>query len=182
MTTGTVAPALPIDEFAARAVPRCARSASTEPRARCRLRGPVRAPGGAVGREHPAGLALIEEFRRRGMTVAAIGRRLRGLPPGLTARDPAPHGAVVASRAPDTVGTAAPRAPREELRERLGGDTGVEAARRGSGVPGLRGLRSHRGPEAPGSWEARRPQRPSVKTSPFSAFSTSSAGGVNRSP
>ena len=60
---------------------------------------------GHYGRDHLERLALIEELRRQGMTLAAIERYLRQLPPGLTPRDLALQRAVVASWAPDAVET-----------------------------------------------------------------------------
>ncbi|WP_371574849.1 MerR family transcriptional regulator [Streptomyces sp. NBC_01314] len=71
---------------------------------------------GHYGRDHLERLALIEELRRQGMTLAAIERYLRQLPPGLTPRDLALQRAVVASWAPDAVETVT----REEF-DRLAG-------------------------------------------------------------
>jgi DNA-binding transcriptional MerR regulator len=80
---------------------------------------------GHYGSLHLARLALIEELQHQGMTLAAIERYLRQLPPGLSAHDLAIHRAVVASWAPDTVDTVS----REELQQRAGralDDTEVE--------------------------------------------------------
>jgi DNA-binding transcriptional MerR regulator len=71
---------------------------------------------GHYGTLHLARLALIEELQHQGMTLAAIERYLRQLPPGLSAHDLAIHRAVVASWAPDTVDTVS----REELEQRAG--------------------------------------------------------------
>lgn len=80
---------------------------------------------GHYGRDHLARLALIEELQRQGMTLAAIERYLRQLPPDLTPRDLALQRAVVASWAPDAVETVT----WEELDRRAGrrlGEEGVE--------------------------------------------------------
>ena len=71
---------------------------------------------GHYGMLHLARLALIEELQHQGMTLAAIERYLRQLPPGLSAHDLAIHRAVVASWAPDTVDSLT----REELEQRAG--------------------------------------------------------------
>ncbi|WP_328836099.1 MerR family transcriptional regulator [Streptomyces europaeiscabiei] len=71
---------------------------------------------GHYGPDHLARLALIEELQRQGMTLAAIERYLRQLPPDLTPRDLALQRAVVASWAPDAVETVT----REEF-DRLAG-------------------------------------------------------------
>ncbi|MEU6534838.1 MerR family transcriptional regulator [Streptomyces sp. NPDC047000] len=71
---------------------------------------------GHYGALHLARLALIEELQHQGMTLAAIERYLRQLPPGLSAHDLAIHRAVVASWAPDTVDTVT----REGLEQRAG--------------------------------------------------------------
>ncbi|MFJ6726470.1 MULTISPECIES: MerR family transcriptional regulator [unclassified Streptomyces] len=71
---------------------------------------------GRYGPEHLGRLALIEELRGQGLTLAAIGRYLERLPPGLDARDLAVHRAVVASWAPDAVETV----DRAELARRAG--------------------------------------------------------------
>jgi DNA-binding transcriptional MerR regulator len=80
---------------------------------------------GHYSQEHLARLALIEELRHQGMTLAAIERHLTRLPPGLSARDLAIHRAVVASWAPD----ATEDVTREELERRAGralGDADLE--------------------------------------------------------
>ncbi|MEV7289937.1 MerR family transcriptional regulator [Streptomyces sp. NPDC093252] len=71
---------------------------------------------GRYGRTHLARLALIEELRHQGLTLAAIERYLRRLPDGLSADDLAVHRAVVASWAPDVQETV----ERAELERRAG--------------------------------------------------------------
>ncbi|MCF3963679.1 MerR family transcriptional regulator [Streptomyces fuscigenes] len=71
---------------------------------------------GRYGPAHLARLALIEELRAQGMTLAAIERYVARLPEGLGARDLAIHRALVASWAPD----GAERATRTELERRAG--------------------------------------------------------------
>ncbi|MFC3351565.1 MerR family transcriptional regulator [Streptomyces echinoruber] len=116
MTTDTGEPTLTIDELAARAgvTVRTVRFYST----RGLLPPPVLGPRriGRYGRDHLARLALIEELQHQGMTLAAIERYLRQLPPGLSAHDLAIHRAVVASWAPDAVETLT----RQELARRAG--------------------------------------------------------------
>ncbi|GHD92208.1 MerR family transcriptional regulator [Streptomyces naganishii] len=116
MTTDTGEPALTIDELAARAgvTVRTVRFYSTRGLLPPPVIGPRRV--GRYGREHLARLALIEEMQHQGMTLAAIERHLRQLPPGLSVRDLAIHRAVVASWAPETVEPAT----REELDRRAG--------------------------------------------------------------
>ncbi|MEV6840325.1 MerR family transcriptional regulator [Streptomyces sp. NPDC051133] len=77
---------------------------------------------GHYGPDHVARLALIEELQHQGMTLAAIERYLRQLPPGLTPHDLAIHRAVVASWAPDAVDTV----PRRELERRAGRSLAAE--------------------------------------------------------
>ncbi|QFR01450.1 MerR family transcriptional regulator [Streptomyces phaeolivaceus] len=81
---------------------------------------------GRYGRDHLARLALIEELQRQGMTLAAIERYLRRLPPDLTPRDLALQRAMVASWAPDAVETVT----REELDRRAGRALGEEDVER----------------------------------------------------
>ncbi|MEU8571347.1 MerR family transcriptional regulator, partial [Streptomyces pathocidini] len=57
---------------------------------------------GHYGHEHLARLALIEELRHQGMTLAAIERYLEHLPPDMTAHDLAIHRALVAGWVPDS--------------------------------------------------------------------------------
>ncbi|MBG0851006.1 MerR family transcriptional regulator [Streptomyces spinoverrucosus] len=116
MTTDTEEPPLTIDELAARAgvTVRTVRFYGTKGLLPPPVIGPRRV--GHYGREHLARLALIEELRQQGMTLAAIERYLRQLPPDLTAHDLALHRAVVASWAPDTVETVT----RAELERRAG--------------------------------------------------------------
>jgi DNA-binding transcriptional MerR regulator len=125
MTTDTQEPTLTVDELAARAgvTVRTVRFYS----ARGLLPPPVIGPRrvGHYSQEHLARLALIEELRHQGMTLAAIERHLTRLPPGLSARDLAIHRAVVASWAPD----ATEDVTREELERRAGralGDADLE--------------------------------------------------------
>ncbi|WP_369393512.1 MerR family transcriptional regulator [Streptomyces sp. CG1] len=81
---------------------------------------------GHYGPEHVARLALIEELQQQGMTLAAIGRYLRQLPPDLTPHDLAIHRAVVASWAPDAVDTVSGR----ELERRAGRPLSAEDVER----------------------------------------------------
>ncbi|WP_073946316.1 MerR family transcriptional regulator [Streptomyces kebangsaanensis] len=116
MTTDTDEPTLTIDELAARAgvTVRTVRFYS----GRGLLPPPVIGPRrvGHYGPEHLARLALIEEMQLQGMTLAAIERHLRQLPPDLSPHDLAVHRAVVASWAPETVETLT----RPELERRAG--------------------------------------------------------------
>jgi DNA-binding transcriptional MerR regulator len=116
MTTETEEPTLTIDELAARAgvTVRTVRFYGTRGLLPPPVIGPRRV--GHYGREHLARLALIEELQHQGMTLAAIERYLRQLPPDLTAHDLAVHRAVVSSWAPDTAETLS----REELERRAG--------------------------------------------------------------
>ncbi|MFF0157085.1 MerR family transcriptional regulator [Streptomyces sp. NPDC005263] len=125
MTTEAEEPTLTIDELAARAgvTVRTVRFYGTRGLLPPPSIGPRRV--GHYGREHLARLALIEELQQQGMTLAAIERYLRQLPPGLSAHDLAIHRAVVASWAPD----AAETLTRAELERRAGrklGDEDVE--------------------------------------------------------
>lgn len=115
MTT-TDETALTIDELAARAgvTVRTVRFYGTKGLLPPPVIGPRRV--GHYGGEHLARLALIEELQHQGMTLAAIERYLRQLPPDLSPYDLAIHRAVVASWAPDTVETAG----RDELERRAG--------------------------------------------------------------
>ncbi|WBO62597.1 MerR family transcriptional regulator [Streptomyces camelliae] len=81
---------------------------------------------GRYGTGHVARLALIEELRQQGMTLAAIERYLRQLPPGLSPHDLAIHRAVVASWAPDAVDTVS----RQELERRAGRPLSAEDVER----------------------------------------------------
>ncbi|MDR6976114.1 DNA-binding transcriptional MerR regulator [Streptomyces sp. 3330] len=116
MTIETEEPALTVDELAARAgvTVRTVRFYGTRGLLPPPVIGPRRV--GHYGPGHLARLALIEELRRQGLTLAAIERYLDRLPPGLDAHDLAVHRAVVASWAPDAVETV----PREELGRRAG--------------------------------------------------------------
>ncbi|MGW1543660.1 MerR family transcriptional regulator [Streptomyces sp. NPDC002309] len=116
MTTDAEEPTLTIDELAARAgvTVRTVRFYGTKGLLPPPEIGPRRV--GHYGREHLARLELIEELQERGMTLAAIERYLRQLPPDLSAHDLAIHRAVVASWAPDTVETMT----RAELERRAG--------------------------------------------------------------
>ncbi|MEU0585239.1 MerR family transcriptional regulator [Streptomyces sp. NPDC006132] len=126
MTTETEQPTLTIDELAARAgvTVRTVRFYGTKGLLPPPVLGPRRV--GHYGREHLARLALIEELRQQGMTLAGIERHLRQLPPDLSAHDLALHRAVVASWAPDAVGTVT----REELERRAGRPLGEEDVER----------------------------------------------------
>ncbi|WP_327186179.1 MerR family transcriptional regulator [Streptomyces sp. NBC_01334] len=116
MTIETEDPALTVDELAARAgvTVRTVRFYGTKGLLPPPVIGPRRV--GHYGAGHLARLALIEELRRQGLTLAAIERYLDRLPPGLDAHDLAVHRAVVASWAPDAVETV----PRAELQRRAG--------------------------------------------------------------
>ncbi|WP_086696436.1 MerR family transcriptional regulator, partial [Streptomyces recifensis] len=81
---------------------------------------------GRYGREHLARLALIEELRLQGMTLAAIERYISRLPADLTAQDLAVHRAVVSSWAPEAVETVG----RAELDRRAGRRLTEEDVRR----------------------------------------------------
>lgn len=109
-------PALTVDELAARAgvTVRTIRFYSSKGLLPPPVLGPRRV--GRYGSGHLARLALIEELRGQGMTLAAIERYLRQLPPDLTPHDLAIHRAVVASWAPDTEESVS----REELDRRAG--------------------------------------------------------------
>lgn len=110
------ATALTIDELAARAgvTVRTVRFYGTKGLLPPPVIGPRRV--GRYGGAHLARLALIEELQHQGMTLAAIERYLRQLPPDLSPHDLAIHRAVVASWAPDTAETAT----RGELGQRAG--------------------------------------------------------------
>ncbi|MFF0779753.1 MerR family transcriptional regulator [Streptomyces sp. NPDC003720] len=115
-TTGDAEPALTIDELAARAgvTVRTVRFYGSRGLLPPPEIGPRRV--GHYGPGHVARLALIEELQQQGMTLAAIERYLRRLPPDLSPHDLAIHRAVVASWAPE----AAERVSRRELERRAG--------------------------------------------------------------
>ncbi|MFH8223337.1 MerR family transcriptional regulator [Streptomyces sp. NPDC018057] len=115
-TTDTGEPALTIDELAARAgvTVRTVRFYGSRGLLPPPVIGPRRV--GHYGRDHLARLELIEEMQHQGMTLAAIERHLRQLPPGLSPHDLAVHRAVVASWAPEGVETLS----RPELARRAG--------------------------------------------------------------
>ncbi|MFI1812793.1 MerR family transcriptional regulator [Streptomyces sp. NPDC020422] len=71
---------------------------------------------GWYGAGHLSRLALIEELRRQGMTLAAIERYLEQLPADLSAQDLAVHRALVAAWAPES----AEEITRQELERRAG--------------------------------------------------------------
>lgn len=71
---------------------------------------------GRYGPDHLSRLALIEELQHQGMTLAAIERYLRQLPPDLSAQDLAIHRALVASWIPDK----AEETTLEQLERRVG--------------------------------------------------------------
>ncbi|MFI8347050.1 MerR family transcriptional regulator [Streptomyces sp. NPDC085596] len=116
MTTEAEDPTLTIDELAARSgvTVRTVRFYGTRGLLPPPEIGPRRV--GRYGREHLARLALIEELRLQGMTLAAIERYLSRLPADLTAQDLAVHRAVVSSWAPEAVETVG----RAELDRRAG--------------------------------------------------------------
>ncbi|WP_225840016.1 MerR family transcriptional regulator [Streptomyces sp. NK08204] len=109
-------PTLTIDELAARAgvTVRTVRFYGSKGLLPPPVIGPRRV--GRYGPGHVARLALIEELQQQGMTLAAIERYLRQLPPDLTPHDLAIHRAVVASWAPDALETVS----RRELERRAG--------------------------------------------------------------
>ncbi|MFC9930439.1 MerR family transcriptional regulator [Streptomyces sp. NPDC127190] len=113
---GTGEPTLTVDELAARAgvTVRTVRFYGSKGLLPPPAIGPRRR--GHYGPEHVARLALIEELQQQGMTLAAIERYLKQLPPDLGPHDLAIHRAVVASWAPDTVETVS----RGELERRAG--------------------------------------------------------------
>ncbi|MET9145912.1 MerR family transcriptional regulator [Streptomyces sp. NPDC004042] len=115
-TTDTGEPALTIDELAARAgvTVRTVRFYGSRGLLPPPVIGPRRV--GHYGHDHLARLELIEEMQHQGMTLAAIERHLRQLPPGLSPHDLAVHRAVVASWAPEGVETLS----RPELARRAG--------------------------------------------------------------
>ncbi|MEE1942173.1 MerR family transcriptional regulator [Streptomyces sp. TRM 70361] len=96
------AASLTVDELAARAgvTVRTVRFYSTRGLLPPPEIGPRRV--GRYGPGHLARLALIAELRRQGMTLAAVERHLRRLPPGIGPEELAAHRARVASWAPDT--------------------------------------------------------------------------------
>jgi DNA-binding transcriptional MerR regulator len=116
MATGTEEPTLTVDELAARAgvTVRTVRFYSTRGLLPPPAIGPRRV--GHYGPGHLSRLALIEELRHQGMTLAAIERYLEQLPPDLSAQDLAIHRALVASWAPDS----AEDTTRAELERRAG--------------------------------------------------------------
>ncbi|MER6977236.1 MerR family transcriptional regulator [Streptomyces carpinensis] len=115
-TTDADEPALTIDELAARAgvTVRTVRFYSSRGLLPPPVIGPRRV--GHYGGDHLARLALIEEMQHQGMTLAAIERHLRQLPPDLSPHDLAVHRAVVASWAPESLETVS----RRELGRRAG--------------------------------------------------------------
>ncbi|MFJ2768554.1 MerR family transcriptional regulator [Streptomyces sp. NPDC087300] len=116
MTTDTEEPTLTVDELAARAgvTVRTIRFYSTKGLLPPPVIGPRRV--GHYGPEHLSRLALIEELKDQGMTLAAIERYLELLPADLSAHDLAIHRALVASWSPD----AAEDVSRAELERRAG--------------------------------------------------------------
>ncbi|WP_030816319.1 MerR family transcriptional regulator [Streptomyces sp. NRRL F-2799] len=126
MTTEAEDPTLTIDELAARSgvTVRTVRFYGTRGLLPPPEIGPRRV--GRYGREHLARLALIEELRLQGMTLAAIERYISRLPADLTAQDLAVHRAVVSSWAPEAVETVG----RAELDRRAGRRLSEEDVRR----------------------------------------------------
>ncbi|MES4891515.1 MerR family transcriptional regulator [Streptomyces sp. NPDC096012] len=116
MTTDAEEPTLTIDELAARAgvTVRTVRFYGSRGLLPPPVIGPRRV--GHYGPGHEARLALIEELQQQGMTLAAIERYLRQLPPDLSPHDLAIHRAVIASWAPDAAETVS----RRDLERRAG--------------------------------------------------------------
>ncbi|MFE9448215.1 MerR family transcriptional regulator [Streptomyces sp. NPDC006739] len=116
MTTDAEEPTLTVDELAARAgvTVRTVRFYGGKGLLPPPEIGPRRV--GHYGPGHLARLALIEELRQQGMTLAAIERYLRQLPSDLSPHELAIHRAVVASWSPDTARTLS----RRELERRAG--------------------------------------------------------------
>jgi len=127
MTTPDAAePAYTVDELAARAgvTVRTVRFYSSRGLLPPPVLGPRRV--GRYGEEHLARLDLIGQMQRQGMTLSAIERHLRQLPPDLSPRELAVQRAVVASWAPETEETL----DRRELRRRAGRPLSDEDLRR----------------------------------------------------
>ncbi|GHF83531.1 MerR family transcriptional regulator [Streptomyces thermodiastaticus] len=127
MTTPDAAePAYTVDELAARAgvTVRTVRFYSSRGLLPPPVLGPRRV--GRYGEQHLARLDLIGQMRRQGMTLAAIERHLRQLPPGLSPRELAVQRAVVASWAPESEETIG----RRELDRRAGRPLSDEDLRR----------------------------------------------------
>ncbi|GGR30680.1 MerR family transcriptional regulator [Streptomyces netropsis] len=116
MATDTGDPTLTVDELAARAgvTVRTVRFYSTRGLLPPPEIGPRRV--GHYGPDHLSRLALIEELQHQGLTLAAIERYVRQLPPDLSAHDLAIHRALVASWLPDK----AEEATRAQLERRAG--------------------------------------------------------------
>jgi DNA-binding transcriptional MerR regulator len=127
MTTPDAAePAYTVDELAARAgvTVRTVRFYSSRGLLPPPVLGPRRV--GRYGEQHLARLDLIGQMRRQGMTLAAIERHLRQLPPRLSPRELAVQRAVVASWAPESEETIG----RRELDRRAGRPLSDEDLRR----------------------------------------------------
>ncbi len=122
MATDIEEPKLTVDELAARAgvTVRTVRFYSTKGLLPPPVIGPRRV--GHYGSAHLSRLALIEELRHQGMTLAAIERYLEQLPADLSAHDLAIHRAVVASWAPEST----EEMSRAELERRAGRPLGEE--------------------------------------------------------
>lgn len=116
MTSDAQEPTLTVDELAARSglTVRTVRFYSTRGLLPPPVIGPRRV--GRYGPGHLSRLALIEELRHQGMTLAAIERYLARLPADLSAQDLAIHRAVVASWSPEGPETV----DRAELARRAG--------------------------------------------------------------
>ncbi|MGX8909252.1 MerR family transcriptional regulator [Streptomyces netropsis] len=116
MATDSGETVLTVDELAARAgiTVRTVRFYSTRGLLPPPEIGPRRV--GHYGPDHLSRLALIEELQHQGLTLAAIERYVRQLPPDLSAHDLAIHRALVASWLPDT----AEEATRAQLERRAG--------------------------------------------------------------
>ncbi|MET8584419.1 MerR family transcriptional regulator [Streptomyces collinus] len=126
MTTDAGEPTLTIDELAARTgvTVRTVRFYGSKGLLPPPVIGPRRV--GHYGPGHVARLALIEELRQQGMTLAAIERYLGRLPAGIGPDDLAIHRAVVASWAPEAVETVT----LGELERRAGRPLGEEDVER----------------------------------------------------
>lgn len=116
MATDSGEPVLTVDELAARAgvTVRTVRFYSTRGLLPPPEIGPRRV--GHYGPDHLSRLALIEELQHQGLTLAAIERYVRQLPPDLSAHDLAIHRALVASWLPDK----AEETTRAQLERRAG--------------------------------------------------------------
>ncbi|MFE9251389.1 MerR family transcriptional regulator [Streptomyces sp. NPDC007088] len=120
--TVTAGPALTVDELAARAgvTVRTLRFYGTRGLLPPPRIGPRRV--GHYGQDHLARLALIEDLRGQGMTLAAIERYVERLPEGTTAQELAIHRAVVASWLPDGTSECSRAEAEEQVGRKLTGE------------------------------------------------------------